>query len=93
MVVETLTPLDGSRKCYHLIGGVLVEKTVAEALPTVSANKDGIASVLANASTKLEKLAAERQSLQTKYKIQFVSEQEAMRIQQEQQRRAAGGSA
>lgn len=46
MVVDTLEPMDSSRRAYRLVGGVLVERTVGEVLPTVRANQEGIKQVL-----------------------------------------------
>jgi prefoldin subunit 2 len=42
MVIDTMKPLDESRICYRLVGGVLVQKTVKETLPNVQANYDGV---------------------------------------------------
>lgn len=33
LVIKQLEPMDKSRKCFRLIGDVLVERTVAETLP------------------------------------------------------------
>lgn len=33
MVIKQLEPMEKTRKCYRLIGDVLVERTVAETLP------------------------------------------------------------
>jgi chaperonin cofactor prefoldin len=38
VVCETLRPLDGGRRCYQLLGGVLAERTVKEVLPVVEKN-------------------------------------------------------
>lgn len=46
MVVDTLEPMDVSRRAYRLVGGVLVERTVGEVLPTVKANQEGIKQLL-----------------------------------------------
>ena len=45
LVIRTLQPLDGSRKCYRLFGDVLVERTVSEVLPSVQEQKSNLASV------------------------------------------------
>ena len=37
-VIKALEPLDNNRKCFRLIGGVLVERTVAEVQPAVKTN-------------------------------------------------------
>lgn len=42
LVAETLKPLDSSRRAFRLIGGVLVERTVGEVLPSVVNNKENV---------------------------------------------------
>ncbi len=39
VVIDALKPLDGQRKCHRLVGGVLVERTVAEVIPALERNK------------------------------------------------------
>ncbi|CAN0577563.1 unnamed protein product, partial [Ectocarpus sp. 12 AP-2014] len=51
MVVDTLEPLEGTRRAYRLVGGVLVERTVGEVLPTVKANQEGIKQLLQQLAT------------------------------------------
>ena len=43
---DALKGLDSGRKCFRMIGGVLVERTVGEVLPTVDANRQQIAQVV-----------------------------------------------
>ena len=45
LVIKTLEPLDTSRKCFRLVGDVLVERTVGEVLPAVKKNRDNLSSV------------------------------------------------
>ena len=45
LVIRTLEPLEGGRKCFRLVGEVLVERTVAEVLPAVKKNRDNLAAV------------------------------------------------
>jgi chaperonin cofactor prefoldin len=42
LVEETLKPLDGARRAYRLVGDVLVERTVAEVLPSITKNKENV---------------------------------------------------
>ena len=42
LVVETLSKLESDRKAFRLVGGILVERTVGEVLPTVSRNAEGV---------------------------------------------------
>lgn len=42
LVIDTLKEVDPSRKCYRLVGGVLVERTVKEVLPALENNKEQV---------------------------------------------------
>jgi len=42
LVEETLTPLDEKRRAFRLVGGVLVERTVGEVLPSVISNRENV---------------------------------------------------
>lgn len=39
IVIETLNKLDEERKCFRLIGGVLVERQICDVLPTLIKNR------------------------------------------------------
>jgi prefoldin subunit 2 len=45
LVLETLTPLDAGRRCFRLVGGVLVERTVGEVAPAVGRNREALEEV------------------------------------------------
>lgn len=45
-MIETLQPLPQSRKCFRLINGVLIERTVNDVLPALQTNSDGLKQVL-----------------------------------------------
>nr|CAG4642229.1 EOG090X0L97 [Eurycercus lamellatus] len=40
LVIETLQNVDADRKCFRMVGGVLVERTVKEVLPALTSNRD-----------------------------------------------------
>lgn len=42
LVIDTLKEVDPSRKCFRLMGGVLVERTVKEVLPALENNKEQV---------------------------------------------------
>lgn len=42
LVIETLKDVDPSRKCFRLVGGVLVERTVKEVLPALESHKEQV---------------------------------------------------
>ena len=45
-VIDTLKTVDGNRKCFRSIGGILVERTVKDVLPTLVNNKVQITGLL-----------------------------------------------
>ena len=42
LVIDTLKEVDETRKCYRMVGGVLVEPTVKEVLPALEGNKEQV---------------------------------------------------
>ena len=46
LVLETLEPLSEDRKCFRLINGVLVERTVKDVKPALKTNQEGLRKVL-----------------------------------------------
>ncbi|PLW08729.1 hypothetical protein PCANC_26123 [Puccinia coronata f. sp. avenae] len=42
VVVETLKKTDPSRKCFRMIGGVMIERTVKEILPDLEEHRSNI---------------------------------------------------
>ncbi|KAK2072859.1 hypothetical protein P8C59_007189 [Phyllachora maydis] len=46
LVLETLEPLSGDRKCFRMINGVLVERTVKDVVPALKTNAEGLRKVL-----------------------------------------------
>ena len=75
-MLETLKPLPGDRKCFRMINGVLVERTVQDVLPQLKTNADGLKKVLEDLlkqyTTKQEELEKWKvcQSSCTKHTLQ-----------------------
>ncbi|TQS32621.1 hypothetical protein Golomagni_07059 [Golovinomyces magnicellulatus] len=46
LVLDTLTPLSDDRKCFRLINGVLVERTVKDVVPALKTNQEGLSKIL-----------------------------------------------
>ena len=42
LVIETLSKTDEGRRCFRMVGGVLVERTVKEVLPAVADKRDNV---------------------------------------------------
>ena len=71
LVINAIQPLDPSRRCYRMIGGVLVERTIKEILPAVQRNKEGLEEVIARLNEALEKKKKEISDFEAKYKIRI----------------------
>ncbi|KAL2508856.1 putative prefoldin subunit 2 [Forsythia ovata] len=71
LVINAIQPLDPSRRCYRMIGGVLVERTIKEVSPAVQRNKEGIEEVIARLNEALEKKKREMAEFEAKYKIRI----------------------
>lgn len=41
-MIEALKEVDGDRKCFRMVGGVLVERTVKEVLPAMTNNYEQV---------------------------------------------------
>ncbi|GAB2213121.1 hypothetical protein Droror1_Dr00021140 [Drosera rotundifolia] len=71
LVMNAIQPLDPSRRCYRMIGGVLVERTIKEVLPAVQRNKEGLEEVIARLNEALEKKKIEIAEFEAKHKIRI----------------------
>ncbi|XP_063826956.1 prefoldin subunit 2 [Ostrinia nubilalis] len=59
IVIETLKGVDGSRKCFRMVGGVLVERTVADVLPELETNRERLPKALQALHEQLTKKGQE----------------------------------
>ncbi|KAL8121754.1 prefoldin subunit 2-like [Apium graveolens] len=71
LVINAIKPLDQSGRCYRMIGGVLVERTIKEVFPVVQHNKEGLEMVIAWLNEALEKKKKEIADFEAKYKIRI----------------------
>ncbi|WOL15631.1 putative prefoldin subunit 2 [Canna indica] len=71
LVIGAIQPLDPSRRCYRMVGGVLVERTVKEVLPAVQRNKEGLEEVISRLNEALENKKKEIQEFELKYNIKI----------------------
>ncbi|KAI8475086.1 MAG: Prefoldin subunit-domain-containing protein [Monoraphidium minutum] len=71
LVIKTLKPMEKDRKCYRMVGDVLVQRSVAETLPAVERNKAGLDSIIVKLKEQVEKQSAAIQEYQDKYKIRI----------------------
>lgn len=72
LVTESLEPLPGDRKCFRLINGVLVERTVKEVLPALKTNSDGLKQVLEELMKQYKSKNDEMEKWKKKNNVQVV---------------------
>jgi prefoldin subunit 2 len=74
LVLETLTPLPKDRKCFRLVNGVLLEKTVGEVVPDLTTQKEGLAKVLETLVKDYKKKEGELEQWKKTNNIQVVQQ-------------------
>ncbi|XP_044305149.1 prefoldin subunit 2 isoform X1 [Varanus komodoensis] len=74
LVIETLREVDPTRKCYRMVGGVLVERTVKEVLPALENNKDQINKIIETLSQQLQTKGRELNEFREKHNIRLMGE-------------------
>ncbi|XP_048369381.1 prefoldin subunit 2 [Sphaerodactylus townsendi] len=74
LVIETLREVDPTRKCYRMVGGVLVERTVKEVLPALESNKEQISKIIETLSQQLQTKGRELNEFREKHNIRLMGE-------------------
>jgi len=74
LVIETLEPLPQDRKCFRMINGVLVERTVKDVVPSLKTNADGLKQVLDELLKQYKGKQDEMESWKKKHNIQVVQQ-------------------
>ncbi|KAL0224454.1 hypothetical protein P9112_003844 [Eukaryota sp. TZLM1-RC] len=64
VVLDSLSKLDSGRKCYRMVGSVLVERTVGEVDPAVKQNRDILQATIEKMSEELKSAYNQLQQLQ-----------------------------
>lgn len=75
LVLSTLDQIlleDPDRKCFRLIGGVLVERTVRDITPALKTNRDGIQKVIATLAEQYTTKEKDLDSFKQEYNIRLV---------------------
>ncbi|CAF0769944.1 unnamed protein product [Brachionus calyciflorus] len=76
LVIETLKEVEKERKCFRMIGGVLVERTVGEVLPALEQNRDQITKLVENLQSQIIAKGKEINDFREKHNIRFQGETE-----------------
>jgi len=69
LVLRAIKDLDPSRRCYRSIGGVLVERTVAEVVPAVQKNLSGIEELITKLTNEMKEKEAQADEYRIKHNI------------------------
>lgn len=69
LVEKTLEPLDPDRRAFRLVGGILVERTVKEVLPSVTQNRENLDQVISTMETRLSAKQKEASEFKANYNI------------------------
>lgn len=69
LVVDAIKPLDPDRKCFRMIGGVLVEGTTGKVLPVIEKNRDQLEGLIKQLAEQLQKKEQEAADFAVKHKI------------------------
>jgi len=69
LVINAIKDLDPNRRCFRLIGGVLVERTIKEVLPAVQKNYEGIGELIAQLHNQLKLKQTALNEFQAKHNI------------------------
>ncbi|KAL4090919.1 hypothetical protein QTP88_025677 [Uroleucon formosanum] len=70
IVIDTLNKLDEERKCFRLIGGVLVERKICDVLPTLIKNRGEMGKIVKTLNEQLTKKGIEINDFKNKHNIQ-----------------------
>jgi prefoldin subunit 2 len=63
--------MDAGRRCFRLVGEVLVERNVGETLPAVEKNKGNLEGVITSLKTAYLQQEKDLAEFQSKYKIRW----------------------
>ncbi|KAK7521897.1 Prefoldin beta-like protein [Phyllosticta citricarpa] len=74
LVLETLEPLSSERKCFRMINGVLVERTVQEVVPALKTNSEGLKKVLEDLLKQYKSKQEEMDKWKKKNNVQVVQQ-------------------
>merc|ERR1712080_557683 len=75
IVIETLNGVDGDRKCFRMVGGVLVERTVKEVVPALVNNRDKMGKLITSLEKQLQEKGEEINGYMEKHQIQVKNQE------------------
>ena len=91
LVIETLQDLDPSRRCFRMVGGVLVERDVGSVLPTLRVNFERMGEVLVKLNAQLIAKGKEITAYKEKYQIKIEGEKEEREVEMAGEKKTTQG--
>ncbi|KAK6173079.1 hypothetical protein SNE40_016608 [Patella caerulea] len=74
LVIDTLKEVDEGRKCYRMVGGVLVERTVKDVLPALTNNKEQMSKLVETLSKQMETKGSEINKFREEHNLKIRGE-------------------
>ena len=93
LVIDTLTPIDPERRAFHLVNGVLIQKSAGVVLPEVQGRKASIEALIEQLKGFLVQKEKDSREWKEKYNIRTQQEHEAMQKAREAEAKKAGRAA
>ncbi|XP_041375487.1 prefoldin subunit 2-like [Gigantopelta aegis] len=90
LVAETLKEVDANRKCYRMVGGVLVERTVSDVLPALINNKEQMAKLIESFKKKLEAKGADINKYRETHDVKIRGEESRETTDQQKESKPGG---
>ena len=90
LVIDTLTPIDPDRRAFHLVNGVLIQKSAGVVLPEVQGRKASIEALIEQLKGFLAQKEKDSKEWKEKYNIRTQQEHEAMQKAREAEAKKAG---
>ena len=76
-MIDTLKSTDPDRKCFRMVGGVLVERTVKDVLPALEYNYQQLTGVVDKLMEQLQQKGKELSEFRQKHNIQVKEERDS----------------
>ncbi|KAK3754023.1 hypothetical protein QZH41_020309, partial [Actinostola sp. cb2023] len=77
VVIEALKDVDSSRKCFRMIGGVLVERTVGDVLPALENNRSQMGVLLEHLKKTMTSKEQDLNIFKERYNIRMKGEKDS----------------
>ncbi|KAH9586259.1 Prefoldin beta-like [Trypanosoma melophagium] len=74
LVADALRPLNGDRRCHRLVGGALIERTVADILPELEENINAIQEAVEQINKRLTERQTAMEEFARKHGVKVVQQ-------------------